>query len=59
MKAEKENAAYYVIRCWESKYFGNNVYRDNIYWRLFKEFVIKMKKNENNYNFDNKYYKFY
>jgi len=58
MEAEKENAAYYAIRCWESKYFWNNVNRDSIYWRLFKEFVIKMKKIENNYKFDNKYYKF-
>lgn len=35
--------AYYAIRCWESKYFWQNMNRDSVYWSLFRKFVEDMK----------------
>jgi hypothetical protein len=50
--------AYYAIRCWESKYFWIDVNKNSIYWRLFKEFVMTMKKIEKKYKFKNSNYRF-
>jgi hypothetical protein len=40
--------AYYAIQCWNNELFWNGINRDSHYWRVFKEFVEKMKKLEEN-----------
>lgn len=38
---------YYAMRCWESDLFWEDINRESHYWRIFKEFVEKMKDLEN------------
>ena len=42
---------YYVIRCWDSAYFWQNMERDSPYWALFKHFAEDMKKFEDSFAF--------
>jgi len=49
---------YYAIRCWESKNFWTDVNKNSIYWSLFIEFTITMKKVEKKYKFKNSQYRF-
>jgi len=49
---------YYAIRCWESKNFWIDVNKNSIYWSLFIEFTITMKKVEKKYKFKNSQYRF-
>jgi hypothetical protein len=49
---------YYAIQCWDSNSFWININRKSIYWRLFKEFAIAMKRIENKCKFRNAHYKF-
>ena len=38
---------YYAMRCWENESFWNDINRNSHYWRVFREFVEKMKDLEN------------
>ena len=38
--------AYYALRCWDSKYFWNDLSRESPYWSLFRNFVDQMKEVE-------------
>ena len=49
---------YYAIKCWDSDNFWNGVNRDSIYWKVFENFVYKMKYIERNYSFSMENYKF-
>ena len=48
---------YYMIRCWDSKNFWENMNRNSNYWVLFKYFVEEMKDIENNFSFEPKKYR--
>ena len=49
---------YYAIQCWESQYFWKDVYRDSIYWIVFKDFVKQMKEIEEAFQFKRRKFKF-
>lgn len=34
---------YYAMRCWENDMFWEDINRESHYWRVFREFVEKMK----------------
>ena len=38
---------YYAMRCWENDMFWKDINRESHYWRVFREFVEKMKDLEN------------
>ncbi|MCA0132610.1 hypothetical protein [Winogradskyella alexanderae] len=40
--------AYYAKLCWANEDFWHDINRDSHYWRVFKEFVDKMQKLEEN-----------
>jgi len=48
---------YYAIRCWESEGFWCNIYRNSIYWSVFKKFAEDMKKIEKTFKFNMKDFK--
>jgi NDP-sugar pyrophosphorylase family protein len=39
--------SYYAVKCFDSDDFWHDIERNSIYWRVFNEFVEKMKKMEN------------
>lgn len=39
---------YYAMRCWENDKFWTDINRESHYWRVFKEFVEKMRDLEDN-----------
>lgn len=49
---------YYAIICWRSKNFWSDINRESPYWVLFKQFVAKMTKIENSFQYSEKKLKF-
>jgi hypothetical protein len=49
---------YYAIKCWESKYFWSTVYRESIYWSLFRDFVEQMKQIEQSFQYNKRKFRF-
>lgn len=49
---------YYVIRCWKSKYFWQDVNRESIYWVVFKDFAEQMIKIEQKFNYSRNKFRF-
>lgn len=43
--------AYYALRCWESDNFWYDVNRYSSYWALFRDFVERMQKIEDSFDF--------
>jgi hypothetical protein len=42
---------WYAIKCWESKYFWENLVKEDPYWNLFRDFVLQMKEVESSFHY--------
>ena len=40
--------AYYAKLCWDNNAFWSDINRESMYWRVFREFVVKMNLLESN-----------
>ena len=45
---------YYAKRCWDNKYFWNDVNRHSIYWSAFRSFVELVNNTEENIQYNKK-----
>src|SRR5262249_28995192 len=49
---------YYAIQCWESLVFWSNLERKSIYWSLFHDFVVQMKKAQERFVYKRRKFRF-
>ena len=49
---------YYAIQCWKSENFWDNINRESIYWRVFRDFVEQMKEVERSFTYHRQNFKF-